>query len=192
MYKWPGQLQGEIEFKSLLFIPPMAPLNSEMWHSKKGDVRLYVKRVFISDQFNGELVCFLLSDYCFMILFQMGSFCDFFNIPSWLSLKLHRMKLEDGVLSCEVVAPLVRRLVSHTECYPEDSGGWCYSFIELYVDRLSVYRLGSVDNPLRNWSLAAVCDREIKNVKLEFLWLTVPACAAVSKVFELHEGDCGF
>ncbi|KAG0607891.1 hypothetical protein M758_8G062700 [Ceratodon purpureus] len=48
--------EGEIEFKSLLFIPPMAPLNTEeMWHARKGDVRLYVKRVFISDQFNGEL-----------------------------------------------------------------------------------------------------------------------------------------
>lgn len=48
--------EGEIEFTSLLFIPPMAPLNTEeMWHSRKGDVRLYVKRVFISDQFNGEL-----------------------------------------------------------------------------------------------------------------------------------------
>lgn len=48
--------EGEIEFKSVLFIPPMAPLNTEeMWHSRKGDVRLYVKRVFISDQFNGEL-----------------------------------------------------------------------------------------------------------------------------------------
>lgn len=52
-----GLLQGEIEFKGLLFIPPMAPWNAEeMWHSRRGDVRLYVKRVFISDQFNGELV----------------------------------------------------------------------------------------------------------------------------------------
>lgn len=48
--------EGEIEFRSLLFIPPMASINTEeMWHSRRGDVRLYVKRVFISDQFNGEL-----------------------------------------------------------------------------------------------------------------------------------------
>ncbi len=81
-YKWPGQLQGEIEFKGLLFIPPMAPLNTEeMWHSRKGDVRLYVKRVFISDQFNGELVRFSLSDYCFTTLFSKGSFLGFFKYP---------------------------------------------------------------------------------------------------------------
>lgn len=49
--------QGEIEFKSLLFIPGMAPFNSEdMLSGKTKNIRLYVKRVFISDEFDGELV----------------------------------------------------------------------------------------------------------------------------------------
>lgn len=48
--------EGEIEFKSLLFIPGMAPFNSEdMLSGKTKNIRLYVKRVFISDEFDGEL-----------------------------------------------------------------------------------------------------------------------------------------
>jgi HSP90 family molecular chaperone len=49
--------QGEIEFKSLLFIPSMTPFNTEdMLGAKTKNIRLYVKRVFISDEFDGELV----------------------------------------------------------------------------------------------------------------------------------------
>eukprot|EP00475_Leptophrys_vorax_P026052 TRINITY_DN3650_c0_g2_i1.p1 TRINITY_DN3650_c0_g2~~TRINITY_DN3650_c0_g2_i1.p1 ORF type:complete len:801 (-),score=87.61 TRINITY_DN3650_c0_g2_i1:173-2542(-) len=48
--------EGEIEFKSLLYIPGMAPFDSnEMFSGKTRNIRLYVKRVFISDQFDGEL-----------------------------------------------------------------------------------------------------------------------------------------
>ncbi len=63
--KYPGKLrvdpelylQGEIEFRSLLFIPGMAPFNTdEMLGAKTKNIRLYVKRVFISDEFDGELV----------------------------------------------------------------------------------------------------------------------------------------
>jgi heat shock protein beta len=62
--KYPGKLrvdpelylQGEIEFRSLLFIPGMAPFNTdEMLGAKTKNIRLYVKRVFISDEFDGEL-----------------------------------------------------------------------------------------------------------------------------------------
>ncbi len=50
-------IQGEIEFRSLLFIPGMAPFNTEdMLGAKTKNIRLYVKRVFISDEFDGELV----------------------------------------------------------------------------------------------------------------------------------------
>ncbi|KAH8934654.1 hypothetical protein BDL97_18G095800 [Sphagnum fallax] len=48
--------EGEIEFKSLLFIPSMTPFNTEdMLGAKTKNIRLYVKRVFISDEFDGEL-----------------------------------------------------------------------------------------------------------------------------------------
>ncbi|KAJ7521076.1 hypothetical protein O6H91_19G036700 [Diphasiastrum complanatum] len=48
--------EGEIEFRSVLFIPGMAPFSSEeMYSQKPKNIRLYVKRVFISDEFEGEL-----------------------------------------------------------------------------------------------------------------------------------------
>ncbi|KAK9116392.1 hypothetical protein Sjap_015339 [Stephania japonica] len=48
--------EGEVEFKSVLYIPGMAPLNNEdVINPKTKNIRLYVKRVFISDDFDGEL-----------------------------------------------------------------------------------------------------------------------------------------
>lgn len=41
----------------MLYIPGMAPLNNEeVINPKTKNIRLYVKRVFISDDFDGELV----------------------------------------------------------------------------------------------------------------------------------------
>ena len=46
-----------MEFRSVLYIPGMAPLNNEdVVNAKSKNIRLYVKRVFISDDFDGELV----------------------------------------------------------------------------------------------------------------------------------------
>lgn len=48
--------EGEVEFRSILYIPGMAPLsNEEIMNPKTKNIRLYVKRVFISDDFDGEL-----------------------------------------------------------------------------------------------------------------------------------------
>ena len=50
-------MQGEVEFRSVLYIPGMGPLNNEdVMNPKTKNIRLYVKRVFISDDFDGELV----------------------------------------------------------------------------------------------------------------------------------------
>lgn len=45
--------EGEVEFKSLLYMPGMAPFGEEAAREKS--IKLYVKRVFISDDFKGEL-----------------------------------------------------------------------------------------------------------------------------------------
>ncbi|KAM5567518.1 heat shock protein 90-5, chloroplastic [Rosa sericea] len=48
--------EGEVEFRSVLYIPGMAPMNNEdIANPKTKNIRLYVKRVFISDDFDGEL-----------------------------------------------------------------------------------------------------------------------------------------
>lgn len=49
--------EGEIEFRALLFIPGMAPFDQqEQMQGKSRNVRLYVRRVFISDQFDEDLL----------------------------------------------------------------------------------------------------------------------------------------
>lgn len=45
--------EGEVEFRSILFVPPMK--KEDMLNTKTKNIRLYVKRVFISDDFDGEL-----------------------------------------------------------------------------------------------------------------------------------------
>lgn len=53
-------MQGEVEFRSVIYIPGMAPMNNEdVVNPKTKNIRLYVKRVFISDDFDGELVSVL-------------------------------------------------------------------------------------------------------------------------------------
>lgn len=66
-------IQGEVEFRSVLYIPGMAPLSTEdIMHPKTKSIRLYVKRVFISDDFNGELVSCI--DCLFCNYFTPGMF----------------------------------------------------------------------------------------------------------------------
>lgn len=49
--------QGEVEFRSILYVPPYAPSGQDdIVNPKTKNIRLYVKRVFISDDFDGELV----------------------------------------------------------------------------------------------------------------------------------------
>lgn len=49
-------VEGTYEFSGLLFIPGMAPFDMMMQDQKKSSIRLFVKRVFISDQFDEQLL----------------------------------------------------------------------------------------------------------------------------------------
>jgi HSP90 family molecular chaperone len=50
-------MQGEVEFRSILYVPAITPMGREdIVNPKTKNIRLYVKRVFISDDFDGELV----------------------------------------------------------------------------------------------------------------------------------------
>ncbi|XP_010943850.1 heat shock protein 90-6, mitochondrial [Elaeis guineensis] len=53
--------EGEVEFRSILFVP--ATRKDDIVNTKTKNIRLYVKRVFISDDFDGELfpryLCFI-------------------------------------------------------------------------------------------------------------------------------------
>ncbi|XP_044503806.1 heat shock protein 90-6, mitochondrial-like [Mangifera indica] len=48
--------EGEVEFRSILYVPAVTPMGKDdIVNSKTKNIRLYVKRVFISDDFDGEL-----------------------------------------------------------------------------------------------------------------------------------------
>ncbi|KAE8782894.1 Heat shock protein 83 [Hordeum vulgare] len=49
---------GEVEFRSIMYVP--ATKKEDITDRKTKNIRLYVKRVFISDDFDGELVCLIL------------------------------------------------------------------------------------------------------------------------------------
>ncbi|XVE72531.1 hypothetical protein DITRI_Ditri11bG0046600 [Diplodiscus trichospermus] len=48
--------EGEVEFRSVLYVPAVSPMGKDdIINPKTKNIRLYVKRVFISDDFDGEL-----------------------------------------------------------------------------------------------------------------------------------------
>ncbi|XP_057526682.1 heat shock protein 90-6, mitochondrial [Amaranthus tricolor] len=47
--------EGEVEFRSVLYVPTMTPGQDDKLDLKTKNIRLYVKRVFISNDFDGEL-----------------------------------------------------------------------------------------------------------------------------------------
>lgn len=49
-------IEGDIEFKAILFLPSMAPFDQQDWMRKSRSIKLYVRRVFISDQFDEDLM----------------------------------------------------------------------------------------------------------------------------------------
>ncbi|EIE19325.1 heat shock protein Hsp90 [Coccomyxa subellipsoidea C-169] len=49
-------VEGTIEFSALLFVPGMAPFEQQDWLAKSRNIRLFVKRVFISDEFDDDLM----------------------------------------------------------------------------------------------------------------------------------------
>lgn len=53
--------EGDVEFKAVLFVPPKAPhdLYESYYNSKKSNLKLFVRRVFISDEFDELLPKYL-------------------------------------------------------------------------------------------------------------------------------------
>ncbi|KAL6772183.1 HSP90C [Auxenochlorella protothecoides x Auxenochlorella symbiontica] len=49
-------VEGTLEFSGLLYIPGMAPFDQQNMMGKPRNIRLYVKRVFISDEFDEDLL----------------------------------------------------------------------------------------------------------------------------------------
>merc|ERR1712071_199737 len=55
-----GNAEGEIEFKSILFLPKKAPFDMmDNYHTKKSEVKLFVRRVLVADKFEELLPKYL-------------------------------------------------------------------------------------------------------------------------------------
>ena len=49
-------MEGDIEFRSILYVPGMAPFEQQDMMAKSRAIKLYVRRVFISDEFDESLL----------------------------------------------------------------------------------------------------------------------------------------
>lgn len=76
--------QGEVEFRSVLYVPGMGPLNNEdVMSQKTKNIRLYVKRVFISDDFDGELVSFAIHYVIIVSFFYHIDVHVIYHVQEW-------------------------------------------------------------------------------------------------------------
>ncbi|KAF6142810.1 hypothetical protein GIB67_002674 [Kingdonia uniflora] len=86
---------GEVEFRSVLYIPGMAPLNNEDMVAKTKNIRLYVKRVFISDDFDGEMVSSYPPPSMFPTVFELYK-------GWWIQMTFLSMSLERSFKKAEL------------------------------------------------------------------------------------------
>ena len=80
--------EGDVEFKAVLFVPPKAPndLYESYYNANKSNLKLYVRRVFISDEFdellpkylNFLMVTMIFCWICKMFLGELHNISGFF------------------------------------------------------------------------------------------------------------------
>ncbi|KAF5832971.1 heat shock protein 90C [Dunaliella salina] len=107
-------VEGTIEFSSILYIPGMAPFDQQTYASKSRNIKLYVKRVFISDDFDENLMPRYLN-------FIKGV-VDSSDLP----LNVSREILQESRITRVIRRQLVRRSLEMMENLASKEGGEDY------------------------------------------------------------------
>ncbi|KAG2453711.1 hypothetical protein HYH02_001923 [Chlamydomonas schloesseri] len=107
-------VEGTIEFSSILYVPGMAPFEQQNMMQRSKSIKLYVKRVFISDEFDEDLMPRYLS-------FVKGV-VDSSDLP----LNVSREILQESRIVRVIRKQLVRRSIEMLEDLASKEGGEDY------------------------------------------------------------------
>eukprot|EP00197_Chlamydomonas_leiostraca_P015628 CAMPEP_0202868906 /NCGR_PEP_ID=MMETSP1391-20130828/11327_1 /ASSEMBLY_ACC=CAM_ASM_000867 /TAXON_ID=1034604 /ORGANISM="Chlamydomonas leiostraca, Strain SAG 11-49" /LENGTH=770 /DNA_ID=CAMNT_0049549131 /DNA_START=140 /DNA_END=2452 /DNA_ORIENTATION=+ len=128
-------VEGTIEFSSLLYIPGMAPFDQQNWNQRSRSIKLYVKRVFISDEFDDDLMPRYLS-------FVKGV-VDSSDLP----LNVSREILQESRIVRVIRKQLVRRSIEMMEDLAKKEGGEDYkTFWESFGRNLKIGVIEDTEN----------------------------------------------
>ena len=120
-------VEGTIEFSALLYVPGMAPFEQQQWNAKSRSIKLYVRRVFISDEFDESLMPRWLS-------FVKGV-VDSSDLP----LNVSREILQESRVVRVIRKQLVRRSVEMMEDLAKKEGGEDYiTFWEAFGQNVKI------------------------------------------------------
>lgn len=128
--------EGEVTFKSLLFIPTVQPSESfNRYGTKTDNIKLYVRRVFITDEFNDMMPSFLN--------FVRGV-VDSDDLP----LNVSRETLQQHKLIKVIKKKLVRKVLDMLKKLPEED------YEKFWKEFSTNIKLGTIEDPGNRTRLA--------------------------------------
>ena len=128
-------VEGTIEFAALLYVPGMAPFDQQNFNARSKSIKLYVKRVFISDEFDEDLMPRYLS-------FIKG-IVDSSDLP----LNVSREILQESRIVRVIRKQLVRRSLEMLEALAAKDGGEDYkTFWESFGRNLKIGVIEDTEN----------------------------------------------
>jgi len=128
-------VEGTIEFSSVLFIPGMAPFDQQQYGEKSRNIKLYVRRVFISDEFDDDLMPRYLN-------FIKGV-VDSSDLP----LNVSREILQESRIVRVIKKQLTRRSLEMMEDLSKQEGGEDYkTFWESFGRNIKIGIIEDQDN----------------------------------------------
>lgn len=128
--------EGEVTFKALLYVPGTQPSESfNRYGTKTDNIKLYVRRVFITDEFNDMMPNYL-------------SFIQGVVDSDDLPLNVSRETLQQHKLIKVIKKKLVRKVLDMLKKMPEED------FIKFWKEYSTNIKLGTIEDPSNRTRLA--------------------------------------